>query len=488
MVDNSDLLMISQLIKNNIMKQKKIKLEIDEKIQFLETLIETIPNAIFYKDSNFIYRYCNNAFLEFLGLSREEVIGHSAYDISPKELADIYNKADVELFESRVNQTYESEVVYKDKTNHNVIFNKAAVVNKDDEAIGIVGVIVDITERKRDEIKIHRLSKIKEAMLQISHSIMEIDSIIGLFELILERIIKSMGNSYGGLVALLDSRGNLNTVACKSFDEKIEKKPNISLKETSLMEKVENNISRSTIFNDLHKIENDKLIDQINSLFDHTMKSCIYSPIIIENKLYGVICIFSKNNSTFDQFDLEIMNYVKSQVQIAISNHVMYEKIMYLSRYDKLTDMYNRAYFEELFYRCLKESVIHKREFFLIIFDLNELKPVNDVYGHFIGDELIRIFVKNIKNVVGTDDILGRIGGDEFAAICFEKDEKSLIAKFEGLIDYLKVNQLIINKDKITCSFSYGIAKFPDEGRDYSTLMNLADNRMYNYKRNSRKD
>jgi diguanylate cyclase (GGDEF)-like protein len=165
----------------------------------------------------------------------------------------------------------------------------------------------------------------------------------------------------------------------------------------------------------------------------------------------------------------------------------MYQKIIYLSRYDKLTELYNRGYFEELSHKCLKESIENKKEFFLVTFDLDQLKPVNDAYGHFIGDELIRTFAKNIKNTVGSNDILGRTGGDEFSAICFEKDKESLVRKFEDLISYFKTNQLTLDEDKITCSFSYGIAKFPDEGSDYNTLMNLADKRMYGRKQNPRK-
>jgi len=476
MHDNNELSEVLKLIKN------------DEKTQFLETLIETIPNAIFYKDSSFIYRYCNNAFLKFLGLEREEVIDHSVYDISPKELADIYNKADYELFKSKSNQIYESKVVYKNGTKHDVIFNKAVVINNKGKAIGIVGVIVDITERKRDEMKIQRLSKIKEAMLQINQSIMEIHNINILFELILEKVMQSMELSYVGQAAILDINGNFNTITLKGSDKEIEKEFSVSLKETFLWKKTGGNASKSIIIEDVNKAGSSKVVNKLNTLLKHKVQSCIYSPIIIEDKLYGVISIYSKNVDSFDEIDLEIMDYMKNQVEIAINNHRMYEKIIYLSRHDKLTDLYNRAYFEELFHRCLKEYVENKKEFFIVAFDLNGLKPVNDIYGHFVGDEFIKMFTKNINNVVEPEDIVARIGGDEFSAICFEKDMQSLIKKFEDLLDYFKNNQLIFKEDKIICSFSYGIAKFPSEGTDYNTLMKLSDNRMYDYKQNFKRN
>lgn len=470
MHDNNELFEVLKLIRN------------DEKIQFLQTLIETIPNAIFYKDSNFIYRYCNNAFLKFIGLEREEIIDHSVYDISPKQLADIYNKADCELFKSNSNQVYESKVVYKDGTPHDVIFNKAVVINNENKAIGIVGVIVDITERKRDEMKIQRLLKIKEAMLQVNQSIMEIHNINILFKLILEKVMQSMELSYVGQVAILDVNENFNTITWKCSDKEIEKEFSIGLKETLIWKETCGNISKSVIINDVNKAGNIKVIDKLNSLLKHKVRSSIYSPIIIEDQLYGIISIYSKNINSFDEIDLEIMDYMKNQVEIAINNHRMYEKIIYLSRHDKLTDLYNRAYFEDLFHRFLKEYVENKKEFFVVAFDLNGLKPINDIYGHFVGDEFIKMFTKNIKNIVEPEDILGRIGGDEFSAICFEKDMQSLIKKFEDLLEYFKTNQLIFKEDNIICSFSYGIARFPSDGTDYNTLMKLADNRMYDYK------
>ncbi len=100
-------------------------------MEFLQLLFESIPVPIFYKDTNGIYKECNNAFAEYIGLKKEEIIGKSVYDISPKELANIYYEADYKLLSKR-----------------NVIFNKAVIVNDEGEAEGLVGAITDITERK----------------------------------------------------------------------------------------------------------------------------------------------------------------------------------------------------------------------------------------------------------------------------------------------------------------------------------------------------
>jgi PAS domain S-box-containing protein len=134
--------------------EERIKIaqqEIREHDRFLQRLIDTIPNPIFYKDKNGIYTGCNVAFESYIGLKRDRLVGKSAYDIAPADLADIYTAADRKLFESPGTQTYESQVKYADGSIHDVIFNKATFTGINGDVDGLVGVILDISERKQAE-------------------------------------------------------------------------------------------------------------------------------------------------------------------------------------------------------------------------------------------------------------------------------------------------------------------------------------------------
>jgi PAS domain S-box-containing protein len=131
------------------LKESEEKLMVHD--QFLQRLIETIPNPIFYKDKNGIYTGCNTAFEQYIGFSKEKLVGRSVYDISPKDLADIYNAQDWKLLDNPGTQIYESAVKYADSSTHNVIFNKATFTDLMGNIDGIVGIIIDITERKHAE-------------------------------------------------------------------------------------------------------------------------------------------------------------------------------------------------------------------------------------------------------------------------------------------------------------------------------------------------
>lgn len=120
-------------------------------IKFQQTLMNTIPNPVFYKDTSCRYLGCNTAFEEYVGCSHDELIGNNRQEISPRELADRYRQQDLALLENSGQQAYEDTVRYADGTLRHVIFNKATYEGNDGAVAGLIGVIVDITERKTAE-------------------------------------------------------------------------------------------------------------------------------------------------------------------------------------------------------------------------------------------------------------------------------------------------------------------------------------------------
>tara|TARA_R110001606_G_scaffold137570_2_gene275600 strand:+ start:16085 stop:17308 length:1224 start_codon:yes stop_codon:yes gene_type:complete len=115
----------------------------------LQVIIDAIPVPIFFKDHLHIYRGCNTAFCQSLGFSREKVIGHSVYDVAPKHLADTYYKADCQLLAKGGTQCYEAEVRFSDGSLHEMEFNKAVFTKSNGQALGQVGVMLDVTERNQ---------------------------------------------------------------------------------------------------------------------------------------------------------------------------------------------------------------------------------------------------------------------------------------------------------------------------------------------------
>lgn len=126
---------------------------------FLNTLLNSIPIPVFYKNREGQYTGFNKAYEIFFGATKEKLIGKTVFDISPPELAKIYHEKDIELFEIGGEQRYESQVKNALGETRDVIFNKAVLTDDKGIVNGLIGAIYDITERKKAETQ-------KEAALE----------------------------------------------------------------------------------------------------------------------------------------------------------------------------------------------------------------------------------------------------------------------------------------------------------------------------------
>ena len=118
---------------------------------FLTTLLETIPNPIYYKDTSGVYKGCNQAYVDFLGKPKDAIIGKTVFDINPAEKATIFYEMDRKLYNYPGTQRYESIVESKDSIERNILFSKATYTDENSNIAGILGVMTDITELKKTE-------------------------------------------------------------------------------------------------------------------------------------------------------------------------------------------------------------------------------------------------------------------------------------------------------------------------------------------------
>jgi PAS domain S-box-containing protein/putative nucleotidyltransferase with HDIG domain len=124
---------------------------LSEQMHFLRQLLDTIPAPVFQKDADGVYRDCNEAFLAFLGLTRDEVVGKTVHDIAHPDWAEVYEAKDRALLGSQEVQSFESVVRNSAGERRDVLLTKATYSGLDGAAAGIVGIIFDITQRRRAE-------------------------------------------------------------------------------------------------------------------------------------------------------------------------------------------------------------------------------------------------------------------------------------------------------------------------------------------------
>ena len=153
-----------------------------------------------------------------------------------------------------------------------------------------------------------------------------------------------------------------------------------------------------------------------------------------------------------------------------------------LAMVDTLTKLPNRRAFQQHLESAIKRSSRGKDTIAVAFIDLDNFKPINDVHGHHVGDEVLAIIAKRLNAAVRGCDIVARIGGDEFVAIIEEiKSEKDIVPIAERIVK--SVNEaFVINYHQINISASVGIAVYPRDGGDIDTLLICADAAMYRAK------
>ncbi len=135
----------------DISDQKQLQASLQSQLTFLQTLIDTIPSPIFYKDRAGRYLGYNLAFQLMLGLKRDQAIGKTTHDIARPELADNYSAMDDALFSNPGTQVYESSIIDANDRRLDVIFYKGTFIGEDGLVAGLVGVILDVTGHKQSE-------------------------------------------------------------------------------------------------------------------------------------------------------------------------------------------------------------------------------------------------------------------------------------------------------------------------------------------------
>jgi PAS domain S-box-containing protein len=138
----------------NITERRRMEDVLRTNLQFLEALLDTIPSPVFYKDAEGRYRGCNRVFAEqILGIPEWRILGKSVHEFPeiPSELATIYHEQDMRLLREPGVQIYESLVKCADGLRRDFVFYKDTFVESNGDLAGIVGVMLDITDRKQVE-------------------------------------------------------------------------------------------------------------------------------------------------------------------------------------------------------------------------------------------------------------------------------------------------------------------------------------------------
>ncbi len=182
-------------IRTDITDRKRMEAQLSDQLHLVEELIEAIPLPVYMKDAEGRYMRLNRAFEQFFNVPRDHFIGKTLHDLLKPEDAQLHADKDADLYANAGTQTYEAVVHTRDRLQHDTIYRKAALTRRDGSVYGLLGTIIDITERKAVEAEVMRAKEAAEAASQaksdflanMSHEIRTpMNGIIGMTDLALD--------------------------------------------------------------------------------------------------------------------------------------------------------------------------------------------------------------------------------------------------------------------------------------------------------------
>jgi diguanylate cyclase (GGDEF)-like protein len=209
-------------------------------------------------------------------------------------------------------------------------------------------------------------------------------------------------------------------------------------------------------------------------------------PLFVQGRVVGIMIFISLEKDTFTPEYAELLQRLVGNVSFALENFDRAdektradERIEYLASHDSLTDLPNREMFNGMLRRAIDAAGRYQRRFALLFIDLDRFKVINDSLGHDAGDMLLVEIGGRLRRALRSSDVVARLGGDEFVVILEEAAERSEVEQVAGELLSVLSQPLQLSGHECHTTASIGIAMYPSDGADMSTLTKNADMAMY---------
>jgi diguanylate cyclase (GGDEF)-like protein len=197
---------------------------------------------------------------------------------------------------------------------------------------------------------------------------------------------------------------------------------------------------------------------------NYRTKNCAIVPLICQDRVVGVLNLADKmDGDRFDSGDVALIELFSQLVGASIGNIKLFEKIQRQATTDGLTGLVNHKTFYEILEKELWRSRRYGGRISLVMIDVDNLKNINDAYGHRAGDKAIREISRRIKECIRQIDTAARYGGDEFAVILLNSSLEDAIIVARRMVDAVASSRTTWQKEQISLSISVGLGQYDAE-------------------------
>jgi diguanylate cyclase (GGDEF)-like protein/PAS domain S-box-containing protein len=416
----------------------------------LPNIVDLLLDAVFLVNTEGRIVYVSAACERIFGYTPEEMIGMRMLDhIIPEDRARTLEEAAL-VMAGRPRIGFENRYIRKDGSLVHVMWS-ARWSEADQLRIGVAR---DVTERKHAadmQAATYAISQAAHAATDLVHMLRDIHGIIA-------QLVPTAGFA----VTLRDTKaGDFSQPYQHGLSE------DATLRHLS----VEVVRTRHAVFLDGE------------ALPDGRKESWIALPLILPIGVSGALILKSHPGTRYSEKDKELLQFVSTQVAIALERRRLNDELMHAARYDELTGLPNRRLFRDRMRSALARTRRHDGRIALLYVDIDDFKQINDSLGHTAGDQLLGEIGHRLQQCVREEDTVARLGGDEFVVLLEEiqaPDDASLVAdKILAAINH----PVHLDGHLVCVQSSIGIALYPEDGESAEQLLKHADMMMYEDKK-----
>jgi len=479
----------------------RAKEELEKTESLLKLILDSTDEGVFGVDKKNRCTFINKSALKMLGYSSKEVIGkqphrlwHNKYaDGSPYPLEQcgihkalktgIGSRIDNEVYWSKNGKPFPVEYSTYPITDSEVI--KGAVVT-----------FTDITERKKIEEKNKQTTQDLALLNALNSAVNQGESLEKITTLLYKETKKIFGSFSATIYFISKDKNYLEMLhkphryfkelgIDKLIDTKIDK-VRIRLDKDGVYRSILDSGSSwitnnpATIKRMMAECTDNKMFKRLIPVIYKALsiQSVISVPLISENTIFGLLDI--SRHRPFDRSDMERLSVIGEQITVILKRKEADKKLFHMATHDPLTDLSNRRVMDEALRRAVARAQRGTKSI-LIYLDMNHFKEINDLLGHVYGDQILIEVAKRIKGSLRSEDILARVGGDEFAVLM----EHASLTKGQATAE--RINQTLCGINipagagdiKLGCSS--GIVLIDGQFKP-ETLLDRADRIMYRSK------
>jgi diguanylate cyclase (GGDEF)-like protein/PAS domain S-box-containing protein len=410
--------------------------ELSRQLGFLKQLIEAIPGPVFYMDAEERYLGCNSAFEAFIGRPASELIGKTSRQLSHAEQVDVQRATDRDLLDRSESLIYESAVRFASGETRDVMFHKAAFTLPEGRVGGLVGLMIDISERRRMEGNLRQAASVFESSAEGVVITAPDGSIIAVNRAFTEITGYGEGEVIGRNPRFLQSGRHGQNFYREMWGS----------------------ISRDGRWK--------------GEVWNRRKSGDIFPEWI------SIVAVRDNKG--------RMTNYVATFSDITQQKQSE-ERIEILAFSDPLTKLPNRRLLLDRLAHAIATSNRNNCRGALFFIDLDDFKDLNDTRGHDIGDLLLQQVAKRLAGCVSDGDTLGRFGGDEFVVVLENLGVNSLDASSQAEAVGVKILSALNQPymlEEFSChsTASIGITLFGGEHSSVDELLKQADLAMYRAK------